>query len=170
MTAARKLSPREHRAKHLKPDFARAARLARETVPEPVSQRDVAADLDVPQTIVHRWEQGDDSHAPSVLHVAGTRFHSLAEALVRWQASFHELQVLSAVRVLYGDNHAKRLATLIVECGALTTGFAAALVDGVLTDTELEALLPLSRACAQSALEFERWMTEELASRRAARA
>lgn len=165
--APRTMAAREHRAKHLKPDLARVMRLARET--EQASQRDVAADLDVQQPLVHHWEQRDEPHAPSVLHVHGTRMRAIAEALIRWQATPHGLDVVAAARVVHGDNHAARLAAVTVECSDPARELAIALADNALTDTELEQLERHFREAAEVALEGATYFSQELRRRRAER-
>jgi hypothetical protein len=166
MSALAKLAEARRARYLLKPDLARHAFRAREAAH--MAQHEVAEALDTQQPNVHRWEQGGEPHAPSVLHVASGP-HEWAEVLVRWQAAQHHLQVSAEVAVVHGDDNAARLASVTVECGDPARVLAAALSDGRLTDDELEQLAREARECWAAAQELEAYASHELARRRAER-
>lgn len=151
------------RPKYLKGECARVSRTGRTGV----SQRDLAAVLDLHPGEVAKMELGDEPRSWSVLHVAAAppEARSWAEAMVRWQAAKHELQVLRATDIVHGDNHAARLASVVSELTDVLRVFSAALADGHLSDAELETIASESREAMHALLEVDRFVTVELAKR-----
>lgn len=164
MIAAKLMRPREYRAKVLKKDLARNARVARETAK--LTQLQTAEMLDTQQPLVHRWEHQDEPHAPSVLHVASSPSRTWAETLVRWQATHHKLSVYTESAIVHGGNHAARLHALTHSCTDVPRALSEALLDGDISDAELEHIALQARKCIDGTRELEAWTTQELQRRR----
>lgn len=164
-------SVRAHRAKVLKRDLATVSQAARRHAG--VSQRELAAELELQQPHVARCELAEEPHAPSVLHVASAAdapaARAWAAALVRWQGQHLALTVLERSVDRHGDNHAARLASVTVECTDLPRAMAVAIADGELSEAELEQLVRESAETAEAALEAHARFSAELQRRREAR-
>jgi transcriptional regulator with XRE-family HTH domain len=168
--AVRTVSPREDRAKHLRPDYARASRVARERAG--VSQSELAAALGVAKPFIGHSELGGDRPVPTVLHVASAAASPAARAwaseVVRWQATKLALVVLEQTENLHGDDHAARLANVIEECNGLSRELARAHAAGPLTLDQLECIEREARDSAQASLEAQAWASAEIKRRREA--
>lgn len=164
----KRLSPRDAR-EHLRADYARASRVAREHAD--LSQSELADELGVTKPFVGHSERSDSGRpTANVLHVASSAHSPAARAwgaeVVRWQAAQLALVVLERAEDLFGDDHGARLASVTRDCTDVPRELAAALSDGVLTLDELERLEREAREAAQAALEVQAWCAREIARRR----
>jgi transcriptional regulator with XRE-family HTH domain len=155
------------RAGHLKREEARTSRLAREAAD--LTQRELAEDLHISRGRMARMELEGADDVPNVLIVAAApeRARPWAEALIRWQASKHQLQVLRAAENVHGTDHAARLASVVKELGDVLGAFSLALAHDWLDQREVEVIVRESREAVDVLLELERFATDTLQQRAA---
>lgn len=148
------------RAKHLaiKPDFARAARLARQAAG--VSQRQLALDLGVQPRQIEDTEHSHKPHAVSLLHVVrGPRVWGLR--MIGWAANEHEATV-HPLPVVLEEPEAVRTARLTRELLDVPTVATAHLSDGVRDRVEAERELHEVREAIAELLGREALLVAEI--------
>jgi transcriptional regulator with XRE-family HTH domain len=148
----------------LKPELARSLRVDREQAG--ISQRDLAAELQVQPSHLARCELAAEPHALTELHLAAAAESPVARGWglgrVRWLASRFAAVVLERPEPVHGDDHGARLASVTVECSDPVRALAVAQADGSFSIDELEQIEREAREGAQALLELQSWAAERI--------